>query len=268
MVGLALGKYGWFPAADDSAKKNNWVFGVGGQGPAVPSCALHHKTPQYMNQWPAWGTVGGWPDDTSIPCCKSVKKVAAPEVCKDSPITIFTSQSKWTCAQYEYYQWCKGGVIEQGWTETQKIRFNAEEAVKNCCACGKSGQAKKSGELQAGSQGGGNSTAAAIVSTTTSNDTNLSVAVAVLATLLVVAMLYFAVLYSRTNNGGAAANTPPQGPEAFASMPIPASSYSAAADRTGPLKTVSSMSIRKLNTQTQYANGPEKVFSAMSVTEV
>ena len=73
MVGLALGKYGWFPAGDDSAKKNNWVFGVGGQGPAVPSCALHHKTPQYMNQWPAWGTVGGWPGDTSIPCCKSVK---------------------------------------------------------------------------------------------------------------------------------------------------------------------------------------------------
>merc|ERR1719162_825072 len=74
---------------------------------------------------------------------------AASKVCKDSPITIFTSQSKWTCAQYENYQWCKGGVIEQGWTKSQQKRFNAEEAVKNCCACGKNDGASAAAEKAA-----------------------------------------------------------------------------------------------------------------------
>lgn len=81
MVGLALGKYGWFPAADDSAKKNNWAFGIGGQGPAVSSCALHHETNQYKNLWPAWGNTDGWPDDTAIPCCKKSAPGATSTAC-------------------------------------------------------------------------------------------------------------------------------------------------------------------------------------------
>merc|ERR1712166_1379457 len=76
MVGLALGTYGWFPAADDTAKKNNWAFGMVGST-AVPSCALLHETPQYINQPPAWGTVGGWAGDTGIPCCVDKSKKLA-----------------------------------------------------------------------------------------------------------------------------------------------------------------------------------------------
>jgi len=173
--------------------------------------------------------VGGWPDDTSIPCCKSVKKVAAPKVCKDSPITIFTSQSKWTCAQYETYQWCKGGVIEQGWTETQKIRFNAEEAVKHCCACGKKVGQAKSGNLKAGDEEDV-ITAAAVTTTTDNSSTDAEVARTVFGGIIAACCMY--LVYIHATRKSAVYNAENSPPQAFDSMPTPAASNNANADNT------------------------------------